>query len=107
MKRLGKAGKNNTTRRPRPCLVNLKEAEQRTAVLKKAKKIEEKPSFKDIKIKKDQHPAFRKEWYRLFTVVEEEKKKPENAGCDISFDRKKRVIFKDGIIIDRWHLSDF
>ena len=56
-------------------------------------------------IKKDQHPFVRREWGRLHAVMKEEKSKPENTGCNINLDPKKREILKDGVVIDQWRMS--
>ena len=106
IKRLGKI-EEGASIKPRPCLIILDNVEKRSSILQKVRNFRGKDDFKDIRVKKDQHPAIRKEWYRMFKVEEEEKKKPENAGSNIVFDKKKRVITRDGVVIERWHMSDF
>ena len=56
--------------------------------------------FKGVRIKKDQHPAIRKEWWRLFKAEETEKAKPENRGHDVHLDREKRQLLRDGKVIE-------
>jgi hypothetical protein len=59
-------------------------------------------TLKKIYINKDVHPAWRKEHNRLRKVVKEEKEKTENAAVEILYDPKKRVVTRDGLIIDKF-----
>lgn len=63
--------------------------------------------FKKIYIKKDSHPGVRREWKRLKEAEKEEKRKPSNVGCNIRLDFKERVLYKDGVIIDKWQPHPF
>ena len=99
IKRLGKKGQY-----PRPVLVLLKTPEQRKLLLGKAKKLKDADdTYKKIYIKKDTHPAIRKEWRRLKAAEKEEKEKPENVGCLIKIDYRRRVLLKDEMVIDKWN----
>ena len=105
-KRLGQTRSDGSSR---PLLVMLEDEAQRNDVLLKAtQKAGDRgdlhvPNINNtLRIKRDQHPAVRAEWGRLFRAVEAEKQKPENAGVQIVFDRKNRVITRAGEIIDRW-----
>ncbi len=55
-----------------------------------------------IYLKKDTHPAIRKEQARLRMREKEEKDKPCNAASNISYDWKNRVLLRDGVVIDRF-----
>ena len=101
-KRIGKPGTADEPRsHPRPLLVALKAPEERKVVMNNARKLSTAGDhLKDIRIKKDQHPAIRKEWRRLFQAEEAEKTKPENAGHDIHLGRAKRQVIRDGQVID-------
>ena len=60
-----------------------------------------------VYIKKDIHPAIRKENDRLRKREKEEKEKAENVGSDVSYDWKRRVLTRDGVINDRLMLKFF
>ena len=106
IQRLGKKIPTNT--KPRPIKVVLENAQQRQSILEKAKTLNDATdAFKKIHLKKDVHPAVRREFGRLFAVEKAEKEKAENAGCQVVFDRQKRVVTIDGVIIDRFKPSFF
>ena len=104
IKRLGKpeAGRN------RPLLVKVSSKSDRdkvvydTKVLKKAGK-----SYEKVYVRKDVHPATRKEWKRLYDQEKAEKEKPENQGVKIELDRKSRELRRNGVVIDRWNPAYF
>ena len=58
-------------------------------------------------MKKDQHPAIRKEAARLRAREKEEKEKPENVGADIVYDWKNRVLVRNGNVIDKFSPNFF
>ena len=62
--------------------------------------------YKDIYIKKDLHPAVRREWGRLHEVKATEQNRPENAGCQIVLDSRREVT-RDGVVIDKWSPNNF
>ena len=64
-------------------------------------------TYRHVYVKKDIHPAVRKEWRRLKDAEKSEKEKPCNQGCDIRLDTNKRELLRDGVIIDRWSPSFF
>ena len=114
LRRLGKERSDTDQGRPRPILVVLDDYNKRREILELSKilktaeniDIEDKVlELKTVYIKKDQHPAVRREWGRLHTVAKEEKAKPGNAGCVINLDPKRREILKDGVVIDKWKMS--
>ncbi len=53
-----------------------------------------------VYIKKDVHLAIRRETARLQKREREERQKAENAGVNITYDWKNRVLPRDGVIID-------
>ena len=77
--------------------------DQRNDILRKAKNLKslDEP-LSSVYIKKDVHPAVRKENMRLRTREREEKEKPENAEVDISYDWRRRVLLRDGVVIDKF-----
>lgn len=95
-------GKERSDGSSRPVLVIFGNGESRKSVLSKKDALGKDKDFGSLRIKKDQHPALRKEWKRMFDAEAEEMRKPENAGCTIEFDRKQRVIMRDGKVIDRF-----
>ena len=98
IKRLGKARDDG---KPRPVLVTMPDEESCTSALKQAPSLKNADNnFAGIRVKKDVHPAIRREWARMFRSEEIEREKPENQGCKIEFDRRKRQILKDGEVID-------
>lgn len=93
--------------RVRPMLIIVDSYSRREEIMKAAPKLDQNALFENIRIKRDTHPATRKEWKRLFDAEKREKAKPENAGCTISFDRKKRRIMRDDVVIDSWKPLSF
>ena len=99
LKRLGQVSAN----RSRPILLVVDSLQLRNAILEKAKHLKTAgPPFSSVYIKKDIHPAIRKELSRLRRREREEKDKPENAGTVIAYDSKARVLLRDGVVIDRY-----
>lgn len=99
-KRLGKTVQQN---KKRPILVRVRSKDLRDSVLEKAKVLKEATTeYKTIYIKKDVHPAVRKEWNRLKEAETLEKARPENMGSVIRFDSRERKLYKDDVVIDSW-----
>ena len=99
-KRLGNVAQHG---RKRPILVRVRTRVDRDSVLSKAKDLKEAgETFKTIYIKKDVHPAVRKEWARLREAEKLEKDKPENRGTIIRLDTRERKLYKDDVVIDSW-----
>ena len=97
--RIGKPGNG----RNRPILAKAPSKEQRDKILENTKSLREAgPSYRSIYVKKDVHPAIRKEWKRLRDVEAAEKAKPVNQGCTIQLDYKRREVTRDGVVIDKW-----
>ncbi len=94
--------------RSRPLLVRVDSKAIRDKVLERATRLKDmQEPYKKIYIKKDSHPEVRKEWRRLKTAEEEEKNKPSNAGCNIRLDYREPVLYKDGVVIDKWQPHPF
>ena len=100
-------GNTDTARLPRPILVELinNSANKRKIIFENSKILKANETLKNIFIKKDTHPIFRKEHSRLSNLVWEEKKKPSNVGCNIIYDRKEGVVKNDGVIIDKFVIN--
>ena len=104
MSRLGRKDDNNP--RNRPIKVVFAEVNETQAVLSSAKNLKG-GSYNDVRIKRDVHPAIRKEMGRLYQAERDEKEKPENQGRNVHFDSKKRILTIDGAVIDRFKPSFF
>ena len=81
---------------PRPLLVSLNTAGDVRAVLLKSYNLKEKNDFRNVYIKRDEHPLVRKEWRRLREFARKEKAAPINVGCTIKVDYQKRAVTRDG-----------
>lgn len=81
---------------PRPLLVSLNTAGDVRAVLTKTYNLKEKNEFKNVYIKRDEHPLVRKEWRRLREFARKEKEAPINAGCIIKIDYQKKAVTRNG-----------
>lgn len=99
IKRLGRENE----RKKRPLLVVVGDGHQRNEILRKAKNLKSIEGLvSSVYVKKDVHPAVRKEMARLRQREKDEKEKPENVGVTIVFDWKKRVLLREGSIIDKF-----
>lgn len=105
MFRLGRRGPVNS--RPRPIKIVVSSAVDSQKILSNTKKLKEDKRFEKVFVKRDVHPAIRKEMGRLFEAEKAEKSKPENVGREVNFDRKKRILTVDGVVIDRFRPSYF
>ena len=95
-------GQPNSTR-PRPLHVTLNNQQQRDAVIGVAKNLKNAgATYSQVYIKKDIHPVVRKEIGRLIKREKEEREKAENVTANIEYDRKNRVLLRNGIVIDRF-----
>ena len=105
--RLGK--KDANVNRARPIKVVFPNANDRQMALALADNLNNifDGALKDVKMKKDTHPAIRKEYGRLFEAERKEKAKAENVGKHVFFDKKKRLLLIDGEIVDRFKPSFF
>ena len=101
IQRLGEVKPQAT--RPRPLKVTLKNKRDRRPVIENAKKLKNNTSISSVYIKKDIHPAFRKEMWRLYEAEKRERDRPENMGKTVIFDREERVLMVDDVIIDRYN----
>ena len=101
----------------RPLLITCRSYNQRKTLLENRRNLKtegEKEYGNDVKIdwgmvfiRKDTHPAIRKEWGRLRSVEKEERLKPHNEGADIRLDTKRREVLCNGIVIDYWKMDFF
>lgn len=90
----------------RPILLTFKSSILRENLLKNTKKLKEAGGvYEKIFIKKDMHKMVRKEWGRLHGSYNDELKKPSNNGHTIKLDPKKRVVTRDGLVIDSWRMN--
>ena len=112
VKRLGAA---QDFRNSRPLIVICESPEQRNGIVRNGKMLKDAGKkeygegicieWNNVYVKKDVHPAIRKEWGRLRSVEKTEKEKPENSDCEIYLDHKSRQLLKDGIVIDSWSMK--
>lgn len=85
----------------RPVKVTLVKQGERQGILENAAQLSSKCSpFREMRIKRDSHPAVRAEWARLHEVLKKEKEKGENTGYPVTIDYKRREIIRNGITID-------
>ena len=97
--RIGKA----ETDKIRPMLAKAPSKAGRDKVLDNTKALKSAgEAFRRVYVKKDLHPAVRREWKRLRDAETEEREKPENQGVDIRLDFRKRVLLRDNVVIDKW-----
>ena len=104
--RLGTRDENEQNR-IRPIKVTLETMQMRNDVLKKASKLkdqEEGSVYRKVFLKRDTHPDVRAEEKRLYEVFKAERDKPENAGKEVLFDRKARVVTVNKEEVDRFRL---
>ena len=107
-RRLGVTAQDSMNRRCRPILLTLKDVSQRQHILERAKNLKTTgEGFKKIYVKKDIHPAVKKEWKRLHDAERMEKERPENVGCVIHFNTRERKLYRAGVVIDSWNLQAF
>lgn len=103
IKRLGKPPAADEGNKKRPMLVVVEDGRIRNEILKVAKNLKDSEGpLSRVYVKKDLHPAVRKEMGRIKKREKDEKEKPENAGATITYDWKNRVLLRDGIVIDRY-----
>jgi len=103
--------RNGQSPRSRPIKIALKFAEDRKTVLDVSKSLKDyettnKPLSK-IFLKKDTHPAIRREMNRIRDVVRIERSKPENYGHNVWYDWNSRDIKVDDRVIDTYKPNFF
>ena len=104
IRRLGK----EDNRKKRPILIVVEDQMKRNAIVEKTRNLKEKEApLSSIYIKKDVHPAVRKELARLRKRERDERERPENQGVNIQYDNQRRVLLRDGEVIDRYTPSYF
>ena len=102
--RLGK----NVVGRIRPIKMTLRDPKDRQGILANTAKLKQAgDNFRSIYVKRDMHPAFRKEWGRLREAEKRERERPENQGKEVTFDRAKRQVIVDGVVIDHFQPTFF
>lgn len=85
----------------RPIKLTLRKPSDRPDILSKTNGLYAMgPFLKNIRVKKDSHPAVRKEWTRLHDRMRAEKSNLENAGHQIRMDYKTRELLRDDNAID-------
>lgn len=95
-------GQHNPDRN-RPILITVSNPQQRDNILKAAKNLKQAGGrMAKVYVKKDTHPAIRKEYARIKKREKEEREKPSNAGTNVEYDWRNRVLMRDGLIIDRF-----
>ena len=101
-KRLGEPNE----RRRRPLLLVLNSGVDRDAIVAAGRRLKEGnnagTAFATIFLKKDVHPAVRREHRRLHERAAEEMAKPCNVGVKIEYDWKQRVLLRDDVVIDKF-----
>ena len=106
--RLGKQVRGvSSGRKCRPLKVTLKNKSNRGQILKNAKKLnelEETDPLKKVFLKPDTHPEVRKEEKRLYEVFKTEKANRDNADIEVIYDRKRKVVTRNGEVVDRFRL---
>lgn len=102
LKRLGSSGDRST---PRPLLITLDNHETCKEIVMNAKNLRDVSDCASIFIRRDTHPTLRYEANRIRIREREEKADPRNSNAEIRYDRKERVLLKNGRIIDRFRPS--
>ena len=92
----------SNTSRSRPLLVTLGSHETCKEIVMNAKKLKDASDCASIFIRKDTHPTLRYEANRMRIRERNERANPENSNANIQYDRRKRVLMRNGIIIDRF-----
>ena len=104
--RLGRADAG--TGRRRPIKIVLPNSEDRHRILALVRNNDNLTgALEGVKLKKDTHPAIRKEYGRMYEAERKEKEKPENVGKEVLFDKNRRVLLVNGEVIDRFKPSFF
>jgi uncharacterized protein YdcH (DUF465 family) len=107
LKRLGNVVEGKT----RPLLVTFVTKGSRDKTTDNARNLKKYKSTSDTKntiiskvyVKKDMHPAWRREKERLWKMVRDERRKPENEGARIEYNAQQRSVTRNGLVIDRFH----
>ena len=97
----------NMPNKTRPLKITLEKSQMRYEILKNSSKLRDQAEgsiYRKIFLKKDVHPDVRAEEKRLYEVFKSEREKPENAGKDVLFDRKERVVKVNGEEVDSFKL---
>ena len=85
----------------RPILVSVANGYCRNMIVEKCKDVTiDISGFEGMKVKKDMNPMYRAEWKRLFEV--ERRIRIDNPDSVVLFEKAKRTVTKDGIVMDWW-----
>ena len=100
-RRVGKQEENKV----QPILVEMSSNQVRNRIVKCSAALRgaEKEELRKVRIKKDQHPAIAREWWRLFQAEKAAQEDPDNADAEIVLDRDARQLLRNGIPIDRFN----
>ena len=87
----------------RPIHIEVNNQQQRDGIVNVAKNLKQAGRMMEkVYIRKDTHPAVRKENTRIRKREKEEKEKPANIVTTIEYDWRRRVLLRDGVVIDRF-----
>lgn len=86
----------------RPILITVDSGKTRNETVQAVKKLQMAKTHLNLQVKKDTHPAIRREWRRLFDAYDAAVADPDNAGCNIRLDRTERKLYRNGTVIDSW-----
>lgn len=103
IKCLGKSPAVQDGTKKRPILVVAENGKIRNEILKVAKHLTNCDALlPNVYIKKDLHPAVRKELGRLRRREKDEKEKTENVGATMEYNWRRRLLLRDSMVIDRY-----
>ena len=84
-------------------LIKVESQPRRDAFLRVARNLKDAQGpLSSVYMKKDMHPAVRKEYAHLRKKEQEEREKSTNVGATITYDRRNRVLLCNGVIIDKY-----
>ena len=86
----------------RPVFVMVKNFSSCTQILEKVKVAKPPGHLASLKTKKDVHPGIRKEWGRMYKAYEDLKAAEGNFKKNVVFNKEKRQILIDGVIVYRF-----
>ncbi len=95
-------GQENAEKK-RPIHITVNNPQQRDDIMKVVKNLKQaRGNMARVYVKKDTHPAARKEYARIRKREKEEREKPANVGTNIEYDWRRRILLRDGLVIDRF-----
>ena len=102
---LKRLGSSRTSSALWALLITLDNHETCKEIVMNAKNLRDVSDCASIFIRRDTHPTLRYEANRIRIREREEKADPRNSNAEIRYDRKERVLLKNGRIIDRFRPS--